>query len=157
MKKTILTALLILVSMTALTACSGGSSKKISVDTAKLAEELNSGCVTSDSLTAVSGEMLPTIYFVDAGNIASASAYMSSGATACEVCVIQCNEDKQTEDVKKQFETRVESQSNLYASYNAGEVEKLKKALIKTAGPYAVLCVCDDSSKAEEILSGYGF
>lgn len=139
-----------------LTGCGGGK-KEITVDVEKLANELQSNTVTSDTLTATASEMLSSIYFVDAEQMANGAAYMSSGATACEVAVIECKEADQTADVKKLFETRVSNQSTLFASYNAGEVTKLDKAIIKTAGKYAVLAVCDDTVKAEEILKEYGF
>ena len=85
------------------------------------------------------------------------AAYLSNASTACEVAVIECKGTSQTEDVEKLFKTRVANQSELFASYNAGEVAKLDKAIIKTAGKYAVLCACDDTEKAEEILKNYGF
>lgn len=138
-----------------LTGC--GGKKEITVDVEKLANELQSGTVTSDTLTAAASEMLSSIYFVEAEQVTKGAAYMSSGASACEVAVIECKEASQTDAVKKLFETRVSNQSALFASYNAGEVAKLDKAVIKTAGKYAVLVVCDDTAKAEEILKGYGF
>lgn len=139
-----------------LSACSKGE-KDITVDVAALAEELQSGAVTSDTLSATAEEMLPSIYFIDAEQMAKGVAYTSTGATACEVAVIECKEASQTAEVEKLFKTRVSSQSDLFASYNAGEVSKLDSAVIKSAGKYTVLCVCDDTDKANEILKKYGF
>ena len=59
--------------------------------------------------------------------------------------------------MEKLFKTRVTNQSNLFASYNAGEVSKLDKAIIRSSGKYTVLIVCDDTEKAEEILKENGF
>ncbi len=130
---------------------------ELSIDTAKLAEQLNKEAVTSDTLAEASSSIIPTIYMIDAGDIANASAYTSSGATACEVAVIELKDAAKAEDVKKLFETRVKNQSDLYASYNAGEVDKLDKAVIDTEGKYAVLVVCDDAAKAQDILKENGF
>lgn len=138
-----------------LTAC--GGKKDITVDVEKLANELQSETVTSDTLSSTAAEMLPSIYFVDADQMAKGAAYMSSGATACEIAVIECKEASQTGDVEKLFKTRVSNQSSLFASYNAGEVSKLESAVIKSSGKYVVLAVCDDTAKAEEILKNYGF
>lgn len=138
-----------------LTAC--GGSKDITVDVEKLANELQSKTVTSDTLAATAPEMLSSIYFVDAAQMTKGAAYMSSGASACEVAVIECKEASQTGEVEKLFKTRVSTQSELFASYNAGEVSKLDQAIIKSSGKYAVLVVCDDTAKAEEILKQYGF
>ena len=138
-----------------LTACSKGS-KDITVDVDKLADELQSQAVTSDALSKTSLD-LSSIYFIDADQMEKGVAYLSNASTACEVAVIECKESSQTANVEKLFKTRVSNQSDLFASYNAGEVAKLNKAVIKTSGKYAVLCVCDDTGKAEEILKNYGF
>lgn len=138
-----------------LTGC-GGSEKDISVDTAKLASELLT-TVTSDTLSETASDMLPSIYFFNANEVEEGVAYASSGATACEVAVVKSTDTKNTENIEKLFQTRVDNQSSLYASYNQGEVEKLDTAIIKSAGAYTVLCVCDDTDKANEILKGYGF
>lgn len=138
-----------------LTAC-GGKEKEVSVDTAKLAQELLT-TVTSDTLSETASDMLPSIYFFEDGTIESGTAYASSGATACEVAIVKSKDAKNASEVEKLFQTRVDNQSSLYASYNEGEVAKLDKAIIKSAGAYTVLCVCDDTDKANDILKEYGF
>ena len=145
------TAMLVL----GLTGC-GGKEKEGTVDTAKLATELQTA-VTSDTLSETASDMLPSIYFFEADDIAEGVAYASSGATACEIAVVKSTDSKNTSNVEKLFQTRVDNQSSLYASYNQGEVEKLDAAIIKSAGAYTVLCVCDDVDKANEILKEYGF
>ncbi len=138
-----------------LTAC-GGKKENVSVDIPKLAEELLT-TVSSDQLTETASDMLPSIYFYEPDDVASAVAYASSGTTACEIAVIQSKDAKNTEAIEKLLQTRVDNQSALYASYNESEVSRLDDAIIESAGVYTVLCVCDDTDKAEEILDGYGF
>ncbi len=138
------------------TACGSTKEKEISVDVPKLAEELLT-TVTSDQLSETAVDMLPSIYFYEPDDVASAAAYASSGATACEVAVIQSKDAKNTEEIEKLLQTRVDNQSALYASYNEAEVTRLDDAVIESAGAYTVLCVCDDTDKAKEILEGYGF
>ena len=81
----------------------------------------------------------------------------SRAATACEVVVIEAKDAKQTKDVEAKLKEHVQSQADLYASYNAEEAGRLDKAIIKTAGKYAVMAVVDDTAKAEEILKKAGF
>ncbi len=138
-----------------LTAC-GGKEKEVSVDPAKLAGELLE-TVTSDTLSETSADLIPSTYFIEADDMKKGVAYASSGATACEVVVIQSKDAGNTSNVEKQFQSRVKNQSDLYASYNQGEVDKLDKAIIRSAGAYTVLCVCDDTDKANEILKNSGF
>ncbi len=153
---TILTGALLLAM--ALTACGGGkSSGDITVDAAKLAEQLQSETVTTDTLAATPEGQIASIYFFDTAKIENAAAYTSSGATACEVAVVECSDSSYTGEVEKLFKNRAEHQAELYKSYNAGEVSKLENAIIKSAGKYVVFCVCDDTGKASQILKDSGF
>lgn len=154
MKK--ITALACMAAMAiSLTAC-GGKEKDVTIDTAALAKDLQTA-VTSDTLAQTASEMIPSIYFFDEDSVASSIAYASSGATACEVAVVESKDAKYTSEVEKLFQTRVDNQSDLYASYNEGEVAKLDDAIIESNGVYTVLCVCDDTAKAKDVLKNYGF
>ena len=155
--KKLIVSVCMLALVLSLTACSGKGGKEINVDIAKLAQDLNSQAVTSDTLTSTAAEMLASIYFVDAEQIEAGTAYTSSGSTSCEVAVFQCKQASQTAEVEKLFKNRVSNQSTLFSTYAPDEVTKLDNAIIKTAGKYAVLCVCDDKAKAESILKEYGF
>ncbi len=139
-----------------LTACSSGK-KEVSVNVQELAGQLNSETVTGDQLDQTAENMIPAIYYLDADQVAAASAYMSGGATASEVAVIESKESGNTKAVEDKLKERVASQSKLYESYNAEEVSRLDTAIIKSAGKYTVLVVCDDTKKAEEILKNAGF
>jgi Flp pilus assembly protein TadD len=150
------TAMACLAAMTlTLTAC-GSKTKDVTIDTAALAKDLQSA-ITSDTLAQTATEMLPSIYFYDEDSVTSGIAYASSGATACEVAVIQSKDSSYTSEVEKLFQTRVDNQSSLYASYNEGEVTKLDNAIIESTGTYTVLCVCDDTDTAKDVLKEYGF
>ena len=156
--KKIMTALLAAAAaMFVLTGCSGGKKKEISVQPDQLASEIASAAVTSDTLTPAAAEMIQGIYYISDDIYQNGSAYMSAGSTGCEVVVIECREASQTADVEKAFKDRVKSQQSLYESYAPEEAAKIKKAVIKTGGKYAVLVVCDDTGKAEEILKKAGF
>lgn len=139
-----------------LTACGGGKDKEVSVDPAKLADELLA-TVSTDQLSETASEMVPAIYLLEEDAVESSIAYASSGATACEIAVIQSKDADSTADVEKKLQKRVDDQSALYSTYAEEQVGKLDKAIIKSAGVYTVLCVTDDVDKANEILKGYGF
>ncbi|MCD7883986.1 MAG: DUF4358 domain-containing protein [Lachnospiraceae bacterium] len=138
----------------------GCSSKKadetVSIDVSELAEALLE-TVTSDTLSETASSMIPSIYYLDEEDVASAAAYASSGATACEVAVIESTDADGAENVETKMQTRVDNQEELYASYNQSEAARLDTAIIKSNGAYTVLCVCDDTDRAEEILEEYGF
>ncbi len=139
-----------------LTACSGGDSKQVSLDLARVSEDLN-GTISTDKLTQADSSMLSSIYFFEEDQVKEIVAFLSSGATADEICVCECKDADAAASMKKLFKSRVESQSELYASYKAEEVDKLDNALIETVGNYAVLVVSDDYDTARNILTKHGF
>ena len=143
--------------MLLLSACGGkgGSSKTVSVDAAKLADELKA-TVTSGELTETASEVALSTYFLDSADVESCTAYAGSGI-ASEVLILQRKDSLSAGNAEKKLQTHVDNQEELYASYNQEEAAKLKKAVIKSAGAYTVLCVSDDADKAADILKSYGF
>ena len=154
--KTIITFAAAVFAAFSLTACQGGSSKT-SIDVSSLADDLNAKTIKSDTLTETSSDMLSTIYFFENGQVSESKAFMSSGATADEICVVKCVDENAAKAVTELFQTRVNNQSKLYESYNADEVGKLGDAIIKSSGSYAVLVVCDDYDEAGDVLKEAGF
>ena len=154
--KTIITFAAAMFAAFSLTACQGGSSKS-SIDVSSLADDLNAKTIKSDTLTETSSDMLSTIYFFENGQVTESKAFMSSGATADEICVVKCVDENAAKAVTELFQTRVNNQSKLYESYNADEVGKLDDAIIKSSGSYAVLVVCDDYDEAGDVLKEAGF
>lgn len=154
--KTIITFAAAMFAAFSLTACQGGSSKT-SIDVSSLADDLNAKTIKSDTLTETSSDMLSTIYFFENGQVSESKAFMSSGATADEICVVKCVDENAAKAVTELFQTRVNNQSKLYESYNADEVGKLGDAIIKSSGSYAVLVVCDDYDEASDVLKEAGF
>lgn len=139
------------------THCLPGGSSKTSIDVSSLADDLNAKTIKSDTLTETSSDMLSTIYFFENGQVSESKAFMSSGATADEICVVKCVDENAAKAVTELFQTRVNNQSKLYESYNADEVGKLGDAIIKSSGSYAVLVVCDDYDEAGDVLKEAGF
>jgi len=158
MKKYLSFILASLMLILSLTACGSKAPKEVTTSAADLAKQL-SETVSDGTLAAdpVVSDILASTYFVDMEQVEESAAYMSTGATACEVAVIKCTDSSYASEVEDLFKSRVESQSELFASYAPDEVKKLDAAVIKVSGNYAVLCVTDDTSKAESILEKAGF
>lgn len=158
MKKTITLIMSCLVLMLALGACGKSSEGTgVSASADEIAKDLAENAVTSDTLSSISADILASTYFVDMEKVEDSAAYLSTGASSCEATVIKCSDSSYASEVEGLFKTRVKNQSDLFASYNAGEVKKLDAAIIKTSGSYVVLFVGDDTDKAEDILTKAGF
>lgn len=158
MKKYLSFVLASLMLILSLTACGEKAPKEVTVSAADLAKQLTE-TVSDGTLAAdpVVSDILASTYFVDMEQVEESAAYMSTGATASEVAVIKCTDSSYASEVEDLFKSRVESQSELFASYAPDEVKKLDAAVIKVSGNYVVLCVTDDTSKAESILEKAGF
>ncbi len=139
-----------------LTSCGAKTDETVSIEIDALAEDLLE-TVTSDSLSETASSLIASIYYLDEDAIASSVAYASSGATSCEIAVIESADEDDVTEVEEKLRTRVDNQEQLYATYNESEADRLDSAIIKSAGAYTVLCVCDDTDAAEEILQSYGF
>lgn len=157
MKKGLLLIMTCLVLAGSLSACGKKAGGEVTASPEEIAKNLSENAVTSDTLSPITSDILASTYFVDMEQVEDSAAYLSTGASACEAAVIQCKDSGYTSEVTELFETRVKNQSDLFGSYNAGEVKKLDNAIIKTAGSYVVLFVGDDTDQAEEILSEAGF
>lgn len=150
--------LISLLSVLLLVSCGGKkAAKEVTAVPGDLAKQLAQDTVTSDTLSEVSTDIMASTYFVDTTKIEASSAYMSTGASACEAAIIKCSDASYAAEVETLFKNRVSNQTDLFSSYNAGETKKLENAIIKSSGAYVILCVCDDTAKAEEILKNAGF
>lgn len=157
-KKALILTILCAFAALLLTACGGKSSSgssDVSVDVSKLCQDLE-GTIDSE-VSEVSNEVIASTYFFDMDKIEEAAAALNSGSNACEVVVLKCKDSSYTAEAEELLKKRVESQSTLFASYNAPEVAKLDAAILKTKGNYVVFCVTDDTSKANEIIKEAGF
>lgn len=158
LKKALILSFLCVFTALLLTACGGKSSSDsadVSVDVNQLCKDLE-GTISSE-VSEVSSEIIASTYFFDMDKIEESAAALNSGSSACEVVVLKCKDASYVSEVQDLLKKRVESQSQLFASYNAPEVAKLDAAIIKAKGNYIVYCVTDDTDKANEIIKEAGF
>ena len=141
-----------------LTACGSKSSSEsanVTVNVNQLCKDLE-GTIDSE-VSEVSSDVIASTYFFDMDKIEESVAALNSGSNACEVVVLKCKDASYTSEAEDLLKKRVESQSTLFASYNAPEVAKLDAAIIKAKGNYVVYCVTEDTDKANEIIKKSGF
>ena len=157
-KKALILAVLCAFAALMLTACgskSSSGSSDVSVDVSKLCQDLE-GTIDSE-VSEVSSDIIASTFFFDMDKIEESAAALNSGSSASEVVVLKCKDSSYVSVAEDLLKKRVESQSTLFASYNAPEVAKLDAAIIKTKGNYVVYCVTDDTDKANEIIKNAGF
>lgn len=120
--------LITLLSLLLLAACgSKKSSGEVTTDPSTLAKQLAEETVTSDTLSEVSTDIMASTYFVDTTKIEASSAYMSTGASACEAAVIKCSDADYASEVSDLLKQRVSNQKDLYSSYQGRRDHKAGK------------------------------
>ncbi len=156
-KKALILAVLCTFTALVFTACGSKSSGggDVSVDVSKLCQDLE-GTIDSE-VSEVSSDVIASTFFFDMDKIEESAAALNSGSSASEVVVLKCKDSSYVSEAEDLLKKRVESQSTLFASYNAPEVAKLDAAILKSSGNYLVYCVTDDTDKANEIIKNAGF
>ena len=123
------------------------------LDMKQLTYDLMETC--DNSLDSINDEdYFKSIYPIS--NLKKFSYYIDADIN--EVTIVLCDDESTLEQAVTAFNDHIKSQIHLYDLNDKIEkVNKLENAIIKTKGLYAILCVCDDYSKANTILQEYGF
>lgn len=133
-----------------LTGCGADTTKTI--DTGALADDLQAGVTWKDQLSEIELSKALNLYGISEDAVASGKVYMGTNATAEEVAVLEATSADQVEEVEAGIQARVAAQLTSFESYNAAEVPKLEDPVIVTKGNYVILCVCDDTKEAQDII-----
>ena len=147
MKK--LSVILATVAMTmSLVACGGGEEKVTEIDTAALADRLVSEVTYSVELQ----EDDVTNYFFALEEGVEGIAYTATDYTGEEVMVFTTPSEEVAVSTKEMVEAFLTEQSTGMAPYAPEAVDRIDNAVLVQEGNYVVLCVSEDSEKAEEII-----
>lgn len=120
-------------------------------DAEEIGKKLAEALTFEDELTLADQDMAEMLYGIDTA--VQSSVYISSGATAEEIAVFEFETDQDCKEAVPLAEQRVEEQKEAFASYVPKEVKRLDGAVVKQYGRFLAVCICDDSRKAEELLT----
>jgi len=137
--------LMALLLLAALVGCGGAKTKD--VDAGGLADALYMTVKFDSELKSVDASN-----YLDLPVGAEAAARMSNGTTAEEIIVVRCANEDDAKAVKAQVETFVADQRADMERYQPQEVARMEKAVLAQRGVYVVLCVSNDSEKAEQVI-----
>ncbi|GMQ62488.1 DUF4358 domain-containing protein [Vallitalea maricola] len=151
MKRFICILLTMAIGLFTLVGC-GGKDKDITIDISALAGDLTSKIEFQDDLTKIEGNSVESIYQIDYA--VSSEVYVSSGATAEEVAVFELKDEKEADNAYKAAEERIDAQKQAFESYVPEEMEKLDNAVVKKIGKYVIVCVANDNT-SEDIIVTY--
>ena len=144
---------LLLAAMTALTLVACGDKTSATVDAAGLSKALAERVQFDDTMTAVSADDLG--FYLELPAKCEVGAYMSSGATAEEIFVVQCYDKTDAAAVKVSMQSFLDNQKQEMERYKPEEVARLNNAIFATYGTCVVLCVTNDTDSANTVIKEY--
>lgn len=143
--------IILLIMMAALlTGC--GKKEVANINPDDVANRLLKEVTYGGNMDQMNDDMIAILYDVNAEDVSKQIVYCSTDATADEIAVFEATSEDAVKRVEEVVKQRVTDQKASFEGYGPKEVEKLEKAIVKRVGKVVVLCVSNDSDKANEIL-----
>ena len=133
-------------------ACGG---KKADFDVDALGNDLATKITYKDSLGKMDLDTAGMFLNLSGLNVTKAAIYEGSGGTAEEIVVLELAGEDEAKSAEQVLKDRVSEQIESFTDYVPEELTKLKAAVIKVNGKYAVLSVSDTPDEARKIIDGY--
>ena len=130
----------------------GCSSREIELDVDQAAADIREAVTFRDTLSALADSRFETIYAVDTADLEDWAVYVSSGATAEEVAVLEATDAAAAQRVREGVEQRIADQKESFEDYVPEELVKLGAPVLEVKGRYVLLCICDDPSQARDAI-----
>ncbi len=139
----------LLLSVLLLSACAAAP---LEIDVTDAASLLRGGVTFADIMSDIDTAMICRIFALTEDEVANAAGYVSTGATAEELFVIEVS-DGSLAKVQAAVDAHMDYMINGYSDYGPQEVPKLENAVIETHGNYLFICVCDEPSQAKTVIA----
>lgn len=144
----IITAIIVLCTACGNTASASASAGEM---TAEILKDFS-----SDLMTEVSSERMPSYYNLDLELLEEYSVYIDgSGGFADELAIFKVKNEKDIETVKQSIQSRLEDRKKVFESYSPEEFDKLQNCVIKEQGAYILFSVSDDNSTVEKCFLSF--
>lgn len=144
----------VVILMTVIGAFTGCADKKNeNIDVVSLANQLKDGITFQDEMSELDDELFSMVYFIEESDIVNKKIYLSSGATAEEIAVIEGKDSESADRIEEGLNQRIEDEKANFESYIPEEMKKLEEAVLVKRGNCVILCISDDNKKALEIIN----
>lgn len=82
-------------------------------------------------------------------------SYVSTGATAEEILVIEAKDKNSIKAIEEKITERIKERKEAFASYLPNEVYKLENPVLIIKDKYIILCICNNSQNMSEYIEKY--
>ncbi len=124
----------------------------LEIDVIDAAALLRGGVTFVDIMSDMDTVGICRILALTENEVVSAAGYVSTGATAEELFVIEVVDGKLTQ-VQAAIDAHMDYMIDGYSDYGPQEVPKLENAVIETHDKYIFICVCDEPSQAQTVIA----
>ncbi len=139
----------LLLSVLLLSAC---ATTPLEIDVTDAASLLRGGVTFVDIMSDIDTAMICRTLALTEDEVVNAAGYVSTGATAEELFVIETVDGKRTQ-VHAAIDAHMDYMIDGYSDYGPQEVPKLENAVIEIHGNYIFICVCDEPSQAKTVIA----
>ncbi len=139
----------VLLALLLLAGCAGSA---VEINVIDAITKLHDGLVFDDIMSDMDTAAITRVFALTESGVVSAAGYISTGATAEEIFVIEAVEGK-TQAVLDAIDDHLDYMISGYSSYGPEEVPKLQAAVVETHGNYIFFCVCKDTAQAKTLIS----
>ena len=131
---------------------SGCGKTETNLNVQEAADKIKSAVTFQDTMTALPDASFDRTYSIDAGDLKSKAVYVSSGATAEEIAVIEATDEAAAKKVKAAVDQRIADQKESFKDYVPAELTKLNDPVVEASGRYVLMCVCDQPEQARQAI-----
>ena len=129
--------------------------REVIIDINKLAENIKNQKVFDDTLEIIEKDIAITNYNFNNEIIQDLVSYVSTGATAEEILVIEAKDKNSIKAIEEKIIERIKERKEAFASYLPNEVYKLENPVLIIKDKYIILCICNNSQNMSEYIEKY--
>ena len=129
------------------------SNKDRQINPQTLIEELINSSIFEDNLSQIDKETIIKKYEFNNEKIKNIYSYMGTGATAEEILIVELYNSDDIKEFENIIEQKIEERKLDFQNYLPDEVFKLENYNLENVGNYIILCISNDYSKAQNIIS----
>lgn len=129
--------------------------REVIIDINKLAEDIKNQKMFDDTLEIIEKDIAITNYNFNNETIQDLVNYVSTGATAEEILVIEAKDKNSIKAIEEKITERIKERKEAFASYLPNEVYKLENPVLIIKDKYIILCICNNSQNMSEYIEKY--
>ena len=129
--------------------------REVIIDINKLAEDIKNQKMFDDTLEIIEKDIAITNYNFNNEIIQDLVSYVSTGATAEEILVIEAKDKNSIKAIEEKITERIKERKEAFASYLPNEVYKLENPVLIIKDKYIILCICNNSQNMSEYIEKY--